>query len=52
LREFATAIKQLARSVYATLPDEHIKREAGRAFADGVEDPDIKIQLLLEKRRL
>jgi hypothetical protein len=29
------------------LPEEHIRREAGKAFADGVKDPDIKIQLLL-----
>jgi hypothetical protein len=47
LQEFATAIKQLAHRTYPTLPDEHIRREAGKAFTDGVEDPDIKIQLLL-----
>jgi hypothetical protein len=50
LREFATAIEQLARSAYPTLPDEQKKREAGRAFAAGVEDPDIKIQLLLVEK--
>jgi hypothetical protein len=50
LREFATAIEQLALSAYPTLPDEHTKREAGRAFADGVEDPDVKIQLLLGEK--
>jgi hypothetical protein len=40
------AIEQLAHRAYPTLPEDHIKREAGKAFADGVEDPDIKIQLL------
>jgi hypothetical protein len=32
---------------YPTLPVEYIRREAGRAFVDGIEDPDIKIKLLL-----
>jgi hypothetical protein len=41
------AIEQLAHRAYPTLPKDHIKREAGKAFAVGVEDPDIKIQLLL-----
>jgi hypothetical protein len=30
-----------------TLPEDHTGREAGKAFAYGVQDPDIKIQLLL-----
>jgi hypothetical protein len=47
LQVFATAIEQLAYRAYPTLPEEHIRRESGRAFADGVEDPDIQIQLLL-----
>jgi hypothetical protein len=47
LQEFATAIEQLAHRAYPTLPEDHIRREAGKAFADGVEDPNIKIQLLL-----
>jgi hypothetical protein len=47
LREFAMAIEQLACHASPTLPNEHTKREAGRAFADGVEYPDIKIQLFL-----
>jgi hypothetical protein len=47
LQDFATAIEQLAHRVYPTLPEEHIRREAGKAFADGVQDPDIKIKLLL-----
>jgi peptide subunit release factor 1 (eRF1) len=47
LQEFAAAIEQLAHRAYLTLPEERIRREAGKAFADGVKDPDIKIQLLL-----
>jgi hypothetical protein len=47
LREFATAIEQLAYRAYPTLPEEHTRREAGCAFVDGVEDTDIKIKLLL-----
>jgi hypothetical protein len=47
LRDFATAIEQLAYRAYSTLPEEHIRREAGSAFADGVADADIKMQLLL-----
>jgi hypothetical protein len=29
------------------LPEDYIRREAGKAFVDGVEDSDIKINLLL-----
>jgi hypothetical protein len=47
LQEFSTAIEQLANCAYPTLPKDHIRRESGKAFTDGVEDPDIKIQLLL-----
>jgi hypothetical protein len=47
LQEFAIAIEQLAHRAYPTLPEDHIKRQAGKAFADGIDDPDIKIQLLL-----
>jgi hypothetical protein len=39
MQDFATA--------YPTLPEDHIGGEAGKAFAYGVEDPDIKTQLLL-----
>jgi hypothetical protein len=51
LQDFATAIEQLAHRAYPTLPEDHIRREAGRAFAYGVKDPDIKIQLLLGGKR-
>jgi hypothetical protein len=47
LQEFATAIELLAHRAYPTLPEDHIGREAAKAFAHGVDDPDIKIQLLL-----
>jgi hypothetical protein len=47
LQDFVTAIEQLAHRNYPTLPEEHIRREAGKAFEGGVEDPDIKIQLFL-----
>jgi hypothetical protein len=52
LQDFATAIELLAHRAHPTLPQEHIGREAGKTFAYGVQDPDIKIQLLLggEKR--
>jgi hypothetical protein len=37
----------LAHRAYPTLPEEHIGRETWKGFAYGVQDPDIKIQLLL-----
>jgi hypothetical protein len=47
LQEFTIAIKQFTLSLYPTLPEDHVRREAGKAFIDRVEDPDIKIKLLL-----
>jgi hypothetical protein len=47
LQNFAMAIELLAHRAYPTLPKDHIGREAGKAFTYGVEDTDIKIQLLL-----
>jgi hypothetical protein len=32
---------------YSALPENHIRREAWKAFADMVDDPNLKIQLLL-----
>jgi hypothetical protein len=46
LQEFATAVEQLAHRAYPALPEDHISREAGKAFADGIESPAIKIHLL------
>jgi hypothetical protein len=47
LQDFAITVEQLAHRAYPTLPDEHKRQEAGRAFVDGIEYPDIKIKLLL-----
>jgi hypothetical protein len=47
LEEFTTAIEQLAHHADSTLTEDHIRRGAGKAFTDRVEDPAIKIQLLL-----
>jgi hypothetical protein len=33
LQDFVTAIEQLAHRAYPTLPEDQIRREAGRAFA-------------------
>jgi hypothetical protein len=52
LQEFATAIEQLAHRAYSALPEDHIRREAGKAFADWVEDPAIKICLLLVGKKM
>jgi hypothetical protein len=41
------AIEQLAYRAYSTLPEDHIRREAGKVSAYGVKDSDIKIELLL-----
>jgi hypothetical protein len=41
------AIGQSAHCGYPALHKDHIRREVGKAFADGVEHPDIKIPLLL-----
>jgi hypothetical protein len=47
LQDFATAVEQLAHRAYPTLPEDHIRREAGKAFTDGVEDHEIKVALLI-----
>jgi hypothetical protein len=47
LQKFSTDIEQFAHHAYSTLPQDHIRNEAGKAFADGVEDPAIKIQPFL-----
>jgi hypothetical protein len=36
-QEFAMAIEHLAHGAYPTLPQDHIRKEAGKAVADGVE---------------
>jgi hypothetical protein len=47
LQELATSIEQLAHRAYPSLLKDYIRREAGKAFTDGVEDPAIEIHLLL-----
>jgi hypothetical protein len=47
LQDFAMAIEELVHRAYPALPEDHIRTEAGNAFADGVKDPFIKMQLLL-----
>jgi hypothetical protein len=47
LQKFDTAVKQLSHHAYLALPKNHIRREAGKVFSDRVEDPTIKLQLLL-----
>jgi hypothetical protein len=37
----------LAHRTFPPLPEDHIKREAGKAFAGEVEEAAIKIQMLL-----
>lgn len=39
--------QQLAHHTYPIPREDHIRRESRKAFADGVEDPVIEIQLLL-----
>jgi hypothetical protein len=51
LEDFATAVRQLAHHAYCALHDDHIRRKAGRAFAD-VGDLDVKIQLLLVGKKM
>jgi hypothetical protein len=38
LQDFATVIEQLNHLAYNTFPEDHIRREAGKAFVDRVED--------------
>jgi hypothetical protein len=52
LQEFVTAVEQLVHRTYPALPKDYIRREAGKAFADGVEDPTIKIQLHLGEEKM
>jgi hypothetical protein len=39
LQEFTTTVEQLGHRDYPALPEGSVRREAGKAFADGVEDP-------------
>jgi hypothetical protein len=47
LQEFSTAVERLAHHAYSALCKDHIRRETGKVFADGLGDPAINVQLLL-----
>jgi hypothetical protein len=47
LLKFSTSVKQLVHSTYPSLPEDHIRRVAGKAIAYWVEDAVIRMQLLL-----
>jgi hypothetical protein len=49
LQEFTTAVEQVDHRAYSALPEGHIRKEAGKAFASGAEGAAIKIHLLLER---
>jgi hypothetical protein len=47
LQEFATTIERVASRAFPSLPEDHIRMEAGKSFVNSVEDPHIKFYLLL-----
>jgi hypothetical protein len=47
LHDFATAIQHLSRRAYRVSSEEHLKREAGNIFVEGIQDYEIKIRLIL-----
>jgi hypothetical protein len=51
LQDFASAIELLAHRAYPNLSEDNIGREVRKSFAYGVQEPDIKIQLLLEAEK-
>jgi hypothetical protein len=51
LQYFAMAVKPLAHRDYTTLIEDHIRREVRKAFADGVEDHETKVVLLIGGRK-
>lgn len=38
MQKFATAVEQLAHRAYAALTEDHIRRDAGKPFADKLDD--------------
>jgi hypothetical protein len=40
-------MKKLTHRTYLALPEDDVRREAGRPFGDGVGDPSIKVELVL-----
>jgi hypothetical protein len=51
LQDFATVTEQLAHRACPTLPENHMWRVLGKAFAYGVEEPNIIIQLLFKEEK-
>jgi hypothetical protein len=51
LERISYAVEQLVHGAYHALLEDHLRREMGKAFAEGVEDPAIKIQMLLEGKK-
>jgi hypothetical protein len=45
-------LPQPSNSAYHPLSEAHIRKDAGKAFAEEVENPAIKIQLLLGGRKM
>jgi hypothetical protein len=43
LQEFATAVQQQSHCTYTAMTEDNIRREAGKVFANRVEDTAIKI---------
>jgi hypothetical protein len=44
-------MEQISHHAYHSLPEDHMRRETGKSFADDVEHPEIKIQLLLGREK-
>jgi hypothetical protein len=51
LQEFVTAVEQLACFAYTALPEDHLLREAGKAFTVRIENVTIKIQPVLGREK-
>jgi hypothetical protein len=47
LQEFDVAVEQLAHRAFVGLPIDFIRKEAARAFIDGLRDGEIKRHLLM-----
>jgi hypothetical protein len=46
LQDFVPGVEQLAHRAYPTLREDLLRREARKAFADGLEDDEIQVALL------
>jgi hypothetical protein len=43
LQEFAIAFEKLVHSAYLALPENHVRKKAGKAFVNGLKDPGCKV---------